>query len=324
MPIEKQQPANAPANDETNRDTDHILVIALGGLSDFVLALGAMAAIHQHHAQARITLMTSRAFVDLAQHSGCFDQIWEMPDYKWYETTRWIGLIHGLWSKGFNRVYDLHANKRTRTIRHLSPPKMRKNWFGRGKDADPKPTQHIWDRHVETLKTGGIKNVPFPDRDWMEGDVSYFYIPKDYALLVPGSAPLLADKRWPAIRYGALAQKLVQSGITPVILGTGAERETIAKICRICPEAINLIDKTTLFEITLLARDAVCAIGNNSGPIYLTAMAGCPSLVLFAAGSDPALSAPRGDKVVVLHSDNPGDLSLEDIYSTLTDQGFID
>jgi ADP-heptose:LPS heptosyltransferase len=326
MSVEKQQSAEFISVNDNATDTEHILVIHLGTLGDFVLSLGAMAAIHQHHSTAKVTLMTSRSFVDLARHSGYFDQIWEMPDYRWFELSRWLGLIHGLWSKDFDRVYDLHANDRTRMIRYLSPPKMKKHWSGGAKDSDLTEgvKLHVWDRHIKTLKAAGISNITFPDLDWMEGDVSYFYIPKDYALLVPGSAPSQPDKRWPAIRYGALAKKLVHAGITPVILGTSDDRQDIDKICKICPEAINLLGKTTLFEIGALGRDAVCAIGNDTGPMHLVAAAGCPSLTLFSAASDPALSAPRGDKVVVLHSDDPGDLSVEDIYSTLTNQGFID
>ena len=50
-----------------------ILVIKLGALGDFVLALGPCAAIRRHHQNAHITLLTTTPFVDLASASGYFN-----------------------------------------------------------------------------------------------------------------------------------------------------------------------------------------------------------------------------------------------------------
>ena len=56
--------------------TPHILVIKLAALGDFVQALGPCAAIRQHHKDARITLLTTAPFEDLARQSGYFDEVW--------------------------------------------------------------------------------------------------------------------------------------------------------------------------------------------------------------------------------------------------------
>jgi ADP-heptose:LPS heptosyltransferase len=56
--------------------TDHVLVIKLSALGDFVQALGPMKAIRDHHARAQITLLTTAAFADLGQATGWFDQVW--------------------------------------------------------------------------------------------------------------------------------------------------------------------------------------------------------------------------------------------------------
>ena len=41
-------------------------------------------------------------------------------------------------------------------------------------------------------------------------------------------------------------------------------------------------------------------MGNDTGPMHLIAVAGCPCVVLFSAASKPALTAPRGAHVTVL------------------------
>ena len=306
-----------------------ILVIKLGALGDFILALDAMAAIHAHHPDAHITLMTTRPFVDLARQSGYFDQIWEVERYKWYEPLRWMGLAHRLRTGGFTRVYDLQYNDRTAIMFALSTATMKKHWSGIIKGSDlfynnPDRMQlHAYERHREALKIAGIADTPAADMGWMDGDVSYFPVPKTYALIVAGSAPSRPDKRWPAKRYGALCQKLLQDGITPVLLGTPAEEDVITRIKKICPHAIDLGGQTTLFEIAALARGATCAIGNDTGPMHIIAAAGCPSLTLFSLDSDPKKSAPRGHKTVVLQSDDLNDLTVTDIYKTLSEQEML-
>ena len=46
---------------------DAVLVIKLGALGDFVQALGPFAAIRRHHADARVTLLTTASYEELAR-----------------------------------------------------------------------------------------------------------------------------------------------------------------------------------------------------------------------------------------------------------------
>ena len=55
---------------------DAVLVIKLGALGDFVQALGPFAAIRRHHADARVTLLTTAPYEELAKALGFFDDIW--------------------------------------------------------------------------------------------------------------------------------------------------------------------------------------------------------------------------------------------------------
>jgi len=79
-----------------------------------------------------------------------------------------------------------------------------------------------------------------------------------------------------------------------VILGTAAEAPLAATIRGLCPDAIDLVGKTTIADIAALAAGAALAVGNDTGPMHLVAAMGTPALVLFGPDSDPALCAPRG------------------------------
>jgi ADP-heptose:LPS heptosyltransferase len=64
----------------------------------------------------------------------------------------------------------------------------------------------------------------------------------------------------------------------------------------------------------------VLAVGNDTGPVHLAAAVGCPSIVLFSADSDPALTAPRagtGGRVVVLREERLADLKVERVVAAL-------
>ena len=66
-----------------------ILVIKLGALGDFIQALGPMAAIRKHHPQDHITLMTTRAYENLARSCGYADDIWIDDRPKWHDIKGW-------------------------------------------------------------------------------------------------------------------------------------------------------------------------------------------------------------------------------------------
>lgn len=97
----------------------------------------------------------------------------------------------------------------------------------------------------------------------------------------------------------ALARALAASGIVSVALGTASEAPLAAEIARAAP-VIDLTGRTGFGDIASLARAAVVAVGNDTGPMHLIAAVDCPSVVLFSEQSDPALCAPRGEKVVIL------------------------
>jgi len=63
---------------------EHILVIKLGALGDFVISLGAMKSIRQKHPDAHITLLTTKPFKFFAQQSQYFNDIWvdERPKFQ--------------------------------------------------------------------------------------------------------------------------------------------------------------------------------------------------------------------------------------------------
>ena len=296
-----------------------ILVIKLGALGDFVQALGPLAAIRQHHPDQPITLLTTAPFVDLAHASGLVDhvQIDERP--RMVQFGKWRTLRRFLINGGFERVYDLQTSDRSCCYYRLFFPGPKPEWSGIAKGcshphANPeRDFMHTMDRQREQLKMAGIHDVPEPDVSFADADLEALGLPDRFALLVPGGAPHRPAKRWPASRFQEMAQKLKAKGIIPVVIGVRAESDLAGEILENNKTGLNLTGKTDLITLAALARRAVCAIGNDTGPMHMMAVAGCHSIVLFSDQSDPALCAPRGKKVDIIVSPVLANLSVKQV-----------
>lgn len=272
-----------------------VLVIKLAALGDFAQAFGPFAAIRAHHPQARITLLTTRAYAPLARLSPWFDAVWEDGRPAWTDIPGVLRLARRLRTARFDRVYDLQTSSRSSRYRWFVG--RRAEWSGIAPGASHphanpgRDAMHTVDRQREQLEMAGIHEFPAPDLDWLDADLSRFALPARFCLLVPGASPGRPAKRWPEDRFGALAAGL---DLPAVILGGPAETPLAAAIRAAAPGAIDLTGQTSFADIAALGRRATFCLGNDTGPTHLVAAAGCPTLALFGQDSDPALCAPRG------------------------------
>jgi len=304
-----------------------ILVIKLSALGDFIQASGAMEAIARAHAGARLTLLTTPPYEGLGRAAGFFDEIWTDGRPAWTDLPAVAGLIGRLRRARFDRVYDLQGQSRTDRYFQLLRPDP-PEWCGAAWGCafrHPQPLRqqrHIQDVLADQLALAGVRDIPRPHLRWLEGDAARFALPPAYVLLAPGGAAHRPQKRWPAPRFGELARRLAASGLTPVVLGHGAEEAALAQaIQAIEPATVSLVGETSFGDIAALARDARLAVGNDTGPMQIAASAGAPSLILFSADSDPAMSAPRasreGQTVETLRVEDLQDLSADVVAERL-------
>ncbi len=297
----------------------NILVIKLGALGDFVQAFPAFAAIRARHPNARITLLTTAPFAALGERSPWFDRVLVDARPGWLNLPGLLRLRRML--QGFDFVYDLQTSGRSGRYFTLA---ARPPWSGIARGASHPHTNkardrmHNAERLREQLVMAGVREFPPPDLSWFTAGGPA--MPEPYALLVPGCSPHLPQKRWPTERFAAFACLIADRGVTPVVIGTKAERALGATIQAACPAAIDLTGQTDLFDLGGLAARASLAVGNDTGPIHLAAAVGCPCIALFSARSDPGHAAPRGPvpgSVTVLREADLADLALERVAACL-------
>ncbi len=299
-----------------------ILVVKLGALGDVVQALGPMAAIRRHHADAHIVVLTSAPFADFLRASPYADEVWVDSRPHKLNVAGLLALRARLRGGKFQRVYDLQTSERSALYYKIMAPR-RPEWSGIAPGAShphanpERDRMHTVDRQRDQLAMAGIAEVPATDLSWVAADVARFKLPEPYALLVPGGSAGRPAKRWPVAKYAALATELTAHGATPVLIGGPDEKGLGETIRSVAPRARDLIGKTSFADIAVLARGAGAAIGNDTGPMHLIAAAGCPSVVLFSAESDPRLCAPKGAEVVVLRRENLQGLGVDEVLRLL-------
>jgi ADP-heptose:LPS heptosyltransferase len=304
------------------RPTQEILVIKLGALGDFIQALGPMPEIRRYHATDRITLLTTPRYAELAAQTELFDDIVLDDRPKPLDIGAWLVLRRRLRQRRFRRVYDFQTSDRSGIYAWLLRPGPMPEWSGVAwRCSHPhanreRDRQHTMDRQAEQLLMAGIHPVSVVPWLPCAGTLPAGLAGRRFALLIPGSSPRHAAKRWPAARYGQLAQRLRDAGYVSVVVGAVGE-EPLGRVIRdLCAEAVDLVGRTDVAALAALARAAALTIGNDTGATHVAAAGGNPVVVLFSRASDPRLCAPRGSLVRVLIEPDLADLPVARVWDT--------
>lgn len=298
-----------------------ILVIKHSALGDMILTLPQFHAIRNHHPGERLILLTTKPYLDLVTKTGYFDEVWCDSRPKFWQLGGMLRLIRRIRDGHFSRIYDLQGSQRTRWyFRLLGRP--RPEWVGNAPGCshyipNPREPVHVSELRRQQLALVGISDPGLPDLSFLKTDIARYGLRSPFALLVPGGSPHRPQKRWPATSFAALSRHLLERGIQPVLIGRQAERIQIDDIMAACPGTVSLYEQTSIDDLASLGRAAALAVGNDTGPMHIIAAAGCPSLVLYSAESDPRRVSPRGDWIRLLQRPSLEQLSLTDVLAAL-------
>jgi lipopolysaccharide heptosyltransferase II len=113
----------------------------------------------------------------------------------------------------------------------------------------------------------------------------------------PGGASnpgmVLPAKRWPAPRFAALADRLVDAtGAKIVVVGHGADAP-LARQMRLAMrhQAVDLVGQTSIGQLAALLKRSHLYVGNDSAPLHLAVAVGRPVVGMFGP-TDPAINGP--------------------------------
>lgn len=301
-----------------------VLVIKLGALGDIMQSLDAFHAIRAHHPVDRLILMTTQPFAAFGAAMPWFDAIWVDSRPKAWQLAAWVALAARLRREPLSRVYDLQSNQRTSLYFRLLAGPRRPDWSGAVAGCShPRPdflslSGHNRDRLLAHVASAGVPLIGPADVTWLDSPIDHFGLPERFVVMVPGCSPHRLYKRWPASHYADLACRLERRGIAAVLIGTRADREAIAEIRALAPTVIDLAGRTNLLEVAGIARAALGAIGNDTGPIFITAAVGAPTLMLMSHHTIAERMAPLGPAVLWLQRQSLSDLTVDEVEATLS------
>ncbi len=308
-----------------------ILIIKLGALGDFLQAMGPFKALRDHYKEDHLTLLTTPAYKKLAEASGYFNTVVAFPRLKGHQIFKLMRRLLALKAQNFEMIYDLQTSSHTsRYFYYLKFLGWRGKFSGIAKGCSHphknkrRDFQHTLDRQKEQLRDAGLSNVSPPDlsfllKEKVSPEIDQILMSdRPFVLLVPGGAPTRLEKRWPLEGWSEILERLHGQKITAVIIGGAGERDLVDAFKSSPPSLINLIGKTSFSELAHLGKRALFALGNDTGPMHLFALVGCPCTVLFnLTESNPDLCGPRGKKVCYLSEKDLSRLEVDRVWTNL-------
>ena len=297
-----------------------VLVIKHGALGDMVQGFDAFAGLRAGLPDAQLGLLTTPPFLDLARRMPWFDEV--LCDRR-ASVVNLVELwrMREIFRAGWDAVVDLQCSCRTAQYHRRFAPAITR-WFGTAAGAsDPYPdftgVNNAERMRVGIEMAGGDSSIT-ADLDWLDKDVAGPVADlRGATVLVPGCSAAKPQKRWPADRFAALAMAEMKSGRKVVIVGTAADRAVADAVMKGSPGSVDLVGRTGIGELAALFRHAGAVVGNDTGPTFLAASTGAPTLMLMGAETDPSMSAPVGRRAAWLREDRLSEIGVDDVLTGL-------
>jgi len=282
-----------------------ILFVTSNRLGDAVLSTGLLDHLIRTNPTARITIVCGPVAADLFARMPNRDRTIVMR--KRDHGLHWLSL----WAAVAPTVWDLVVDIRGSALSWLVPTRRRAIFRRRGgpKVAElaailsltPPPLPVAWFNAADERR---VRHVLGTDRPFIA--------------LAPTAN--WAPKVWPADRFAAAFRALATAETVPVILGgPGAvERSMAAPLLAALPDAIDLVGRLTLPEVSALLARAHLFIGNDSGLMHMAAAARTPTLGLFGP-TDDTVYGPAGQRAARVKARDMDAITVEAVVAAATE-----
>ena len=304
--------------------SNNILIIKHGALGDLIQITSSLKSIREKYPDSKITLLTDIKFKFFSDRIIFVDEIIYENRPPFFRIDKWLTIILKIIKRRFNIVFDLQNSDRTSVYYFFIKLFNSKTvWSGNRRGGKfkyhPKNFESISikDRIKNQLVLMDIEIYDKPDISWMMKKNIINLPDNDFVILLPGSSPEHKHKRWPAEKFAELANYLKEKKIDSIILGQShSEGEELKKIKLLAPKIIDFSDQD-LDCLATTASKAIGAIGNDTGPTFVAAAAGCPITWLLSNHTDPNITQLLGSKVNTLKKDNIIDITIDEVKNNL-------
>jgi lipopolysaccharide heptosyltransferase I len=301
-------------------ERERILLVRLSALGDVVQCLPALAALRRARPEAEIGWLVEDRHAGALEGHPQIDRLFRFERRSGGLSAAWrVRGEVGAWAP--HVAVDLQGNLKGGLLTRLSGARRRIG-LPRGEAREGAqafaneivppgpPGEHRADRALRLCAPLGAQGPAAPVLPPIRSEASTAMAaalaalgasPRRYALLVPGTSEFGAFKRWPARRFGELAERLVdERGLASLVAYGPGQRGLAEDVVAAAAGAARLApDTKDLHEFLALVADAALVVGADSGPVVLASALGVPTVALFGP-KDPAVYAPRGPRTAVV------------------------
>jgi ADP-heptose:LPS heptosyltransferase len=301
-------------------ERERILLVRLSALGDVVQCLPALAALRNSRPDAEIGWLVEDRHAGALEGHPQIDRLFRFERAGGALTAAWT-LRGELLAWAPQVAVDLQGNLKGAVLTRLSGAKRRIGLpLGEAREGAQsfatetvppgRPGEHRADRALRLVAPLGAKGPAAPVLPPIRAEATAAMAAalaamgatrRGYALLVSGTSEFGAFKRWPARRFGELAERLVRErGLASLVAYGPGQRDLADAVVAAAPHAARLAPPTKdLHEFLALVSDAALVVGADSGPVALASALGVPTVALFGP-KDPAIYAPRGARTAVV------------------------
>jgi heptosyltransferase I len=282
-----------------------VLIVRLGALGDIVHALPLAAALRAHWPDATIDWIVEhrhRSLLDLVpvvSNIVSFDSRVVVGPMGWAETRRRLRAAR------YDVAIDAQGLVKSAVVARMAGA-GRTLGFARAhlrewpasvfysEVVHPPGSAHVVRKNLELARALEIdpETVPrFPlITPPVRAEVAKAIAPGPFALLNPGGG--WPNKRWPADRFGSLAERLRErTGWRSLVLWGPGDEVMAEAVVASARGAASRAPSTDLADVLSLARAAAVMVSGDTGPLYLAAAVGTPVVGIFGP-TDPARNGP--------------------------------
>lgn len=281
------------------------LVMRLGSLGDIVHTFPAVSGLRKSFPRAEVIWLTHPTWEFLVNTSNLAGEVWTVDTRNWSNLQSILKRIRahqfaaaidyqGLWKSAafpFLAGVPKRIGFSRETVREAGVPVL---YTDKVKVA---ANRHIADQNGQlTVRTGA--NVATAEVELRIADEDTQVVRArlasegfgDHVVLSPGGG--WASKCWPAERYGALADRILEQFDLRCVINVGpGEEELAAAVERAAPKSAPYRFAGSLGQLMALLKNARATIAGDTGPLHLADALGTRVVAIFGP-TDPSRNGP--------------------------------
>jgi heptosyltransferase I len=283
--------------------SERFLIVRLGALGDVVHGIPTAAALRRHFPAARIDWLVEPRYVQLLGLVTAVNRV--VPCDPRDGMSRLLQAVRELRRSGYDAAFDLQgllksavlarsagARMTVGAVRQQLREPLARAFYTRSIETGPQ--RHVVFKGLALLESVGVRDdrVEFPLRETHSAAAAEVrrVTGGGYALLNPGAA--WPNKRWPAVRFGAVAAAMqARFGWRSVVLWGPGEEALAASVIAASAGSGVLAPPTSISDLVAIARGARLMLSGDTGPLHIAGAAGTPLVALFGP-TNPARNGP--------------------------------